>query len=119
MVLARKRRQSPLSLLATSLCFTEILRPEAVDSPGLASPREPLQPALTAAVNGAAREDRWAALSAVGSLLMKASPSFDPRNYGFQKLGELVRGQPFLEVKSVPVGDGSPNVYVYVRLKET
>jgi len=54
----------------------------------------------------------------VGSLLVKASPSFDPRNYGFQKLGELVRRQPFLEVKSVPAGDGSPNMHLYVRLKE-
>ncbi len=111
-----KKTPKPFVAACDKFVFTEILR---VDSPGLASPREPLQPALTAAVNGAAREDRWAALSAVGSLLMKASPSFDPRNYGFQKLGELVRGQPFLEVKSVPVGDGSPNVYVYVRLKET
>ena len=114
-----KKTPKPFVAACDKFVFTEILRPEAVVSPGLASPREPLQPALTAAVNGAAREDRWAALSAVGSLLMKASPSFDPRNYGFQKLGELVRGQPFLEVKSVPVGDGSPNVYVYVRLKET
>ena len=50
---------------------------------------------------------------------MKASPSFDPRNFGFQKLGELVRGQKYLEVKSVPIGDGSPNNHLYVRLKET
>lgn len=49
---------------------------------------------------------------------MKASPSFDPRNYGFQKLGELVKAQSYLEVKSVPVGDGSPNVHLFVRRRE-
>lgn len=74
--------------------------------------------ALLQAISAAGREDGWAALSAVGSLVMKASPSFDPRNYGFQKLGELVRAQPYLEVKSVPVGDGSPNVHLFVRRRD-
>lgn len=99
---------------------TEILRPVAKDSPPpvLPSPAEPLQPPLVQAVAATAREDGWAALSAVGSLVMKANPSFDPRNYGFQKLGELVRAQPYLEVKSVPVGDGSPNVHLFVRRRE-
>jgi len=114
-----KKTPKPFVAACDKFVFTEILRPTAVDSPGLPSPQEPLRPGLAAAVNAAAREDGWAALSAVGSLLIKASPSFDPRNYGFQKLGELVRGQPFLEVKSVPAGDGSPNVHLYVRLKET
>jgi uncharacterized LabA/DUF88 family protein len=114
-----KKTPKPFVAACDKFVFTEILRPAAVNSPGLPSPQEPLQPGLAAAVNAAARDDGWAALSAVGSLLVKASPSFDPRNYGFPKLGELVRGQPFLEVKSVPAGDGSPNVHLYVRLKES
>jgi uncharacterized LabA/DUF88 family protein len=114
-----KKTPKPFVAACDKFVFTEILRPAAVNSPGLPSPQEPLQPGLAAAVNAAARDDGWAALSAVGSLLVKASPSFDPRNYGFPKLGELVRGQPFLEVKSVPAVDGSPNVHLYVRLKET
>lgn len=113
-----KKTPKPFVAACDKFVFTEILRPATVDSPSLPPLQEPLQPALAAAVNAAAREDRWAALSAVGSLLMKASPSFDPRNYGFQKLGELVRKQPFLEVKSVPVSDGSPDAHLYVRLKE-
>ena len=54
-------------------------------------------------------------LSAVGSLVAKNSPSFDPRNFGFQKLGELVRRQPYLEVEEVSVGDAAPNVHLCVR----
>lgn len=100
--------------------FTEILRPAAAAAPGSVEvPRESLQPLLEAAVTGVAREDGWAPLSGVGSLVAKSNPSFDPRNYGCQKLGELVRRQPYLEVKSVPGSDGSPNVQLYVRLKET
>ena len=69
------------------------------------------------ALDATAEEDGWACLSAVGSMIVKNSPSFDPRNYGCQKLGELVRNQPYLEVKEVSIGDGSANVHLYVRLK--
>jgi uncharacterized LabA/DUF88 family protein len=113
-----KKTPKPFVAACDKFIFTEILRPGAVDTPSIAAPLESLQTALTAAVTSAARDDRWAPLSAVGSLVMKASPSFDPRNYGYQKLGELVRAQPYLEIKSVPIGDGSPNVHLYVRVKE-
>jgi hypothetical protein len=54
---------------------------------------------MLAAVNAAARDDGWAPLSAVGSLLVKHNPAFDARNYGFPKLGALVRSQAYLEVR--------------------
>lgn len=38
-----------------------------------------------------------------------------PRNYGFQKLNELVRKRPYLEVKETP--DRSGFVHLHVRLK--
>jgi hypothetical protein len=100
--------------------YTEILRPaqKGAPAPSLPSPAEPLAPALDQAIAGATREDGWAPLSTVGSLLTKANPSFDPRNYGFQKLGELVRAQNHLEVKAVPVSDGSQNVHLFVRCRE-
>jgi uncharacterized LabA/DUF88 family protein len=107
----------PFVAACDKFVFTEILRPATPDAPALSSPSEPLEPALASAIASAAKEDRWAALSSVGSLVAKANPSFDPRNYGFQKLGELVRAQPYLEVKSVPMGDGSPIAHLYVRLR--
>jgi len=113
-------RKTPRPFVAAcdKFVFTEILRPATPGIPAQPSPLEPLQPSLESAIVAAAKEDRWAPLSAVGSLLVKASPSFDPRNYGFAKLGELVRAQPNLEVKSAPVGDGSPVVHLYVRLRK-
>jgi uncharacterized LabA/DUF88 family protein len=115
-----KKTPRPFVAACDKFIYTEILRPATKDSqePALPSPTEPLQPSLVQAVASAGREDGWAALSAVGSLLVKGNPSFDPRNYGFQKLGELVRAQPYLEVKAVPVGDGSPNVHLFVRRRE-
>ena len=59
----------------------------------------------------------WSSLSALGSRLTRNHPSFDPRNYGVAKLGELMRKQGYLEVKEVPLGDGSTQVHVHVRRK--
>jgi hypothetical protein len=100
--------------------FTEILRQTltkdvVADSPMVAPPlKEIIRPAIQAT----AKESGWSALSSVGAMLIKNNPSFDPRNYGFAKLGELVRNQPYLEVSEVSVGDGSNNVHLYVRPKK-
>lgn len=109
--------------------YTEILKP--VIAPALASKSTSKdEPEKAAAVNLAeteeifrkaitatAKDDGFAALAHVGALIIKNSPSFDPRNYGCQKLGELVRKLPFIDVKEVH-GDKSPIVHLYVRLKQ-
>jgi uncharacterized LabA/DUF88 family protein len=112
-------RKTPLAFVAAcdKFIYTEILRAPS-DTAHEPDVPAPLQPMLEAAITATARESGWAALSAVGSHVNKTNPSFDPRNYGFQKLGELVRKQRALEVKEVPVGDGSTNVHLYVRLRE-
>ncbi len=51
-------------------------------------------------------------------MVAKSNPSFDPRNHGCQKLGELVRRQPYLEVKSLPANKKSKIACVYVRIKK-
>lgn len=68
------------------------------------------------AITSAARDDGFAALAHVGAQIIKNSPAFDARNYGCQKLGELMRKLPFVEVKEVP-SDKSPIVHLYVRLR--
>lgn len=110
----------PFVAACDKFVFTEILRPavKGTAATALHAPEESLRPALMLAISATAREDGWALLSAVGSLIGKSNPSFDPRNYGFPKLGELVRAQSYLEVKSVPVSDGSQNVHLFVRRKE-
>lgn len=96
--------------------FTEILRPESSAKPlGVGSGTVSLEQVLIPASVASARDDGWSPLSTVGSLIAKTHPAFDPRNYGFSKLGELVRNQSFIETKEVPVGDGSSNVHIFVR----
>jgi uncharacterized LabA/DUF88 family protein len=76
-----------------------------------------LRPMVLTALEATARDDGWSSLSALGSQLTRNHPSFDPRNYGVTKLGELMRKQGYLEVEEVPTGDGSANVHVHVRRK--
>lgn len=99
--------------------YTEILRPQQSIAVANGTTSEPLEPLLSSAVTASARDNGWAPLAAVGSLVLKNSPAFDPRNYGCQKLGELVRKQPYLDVREVAVGDGSANVHLYVRIRES
>ncbi|KAF1694563.1 NYN domain-containing protein [Pseudoxanthomonas koreensis] len=111
-------KKTPAAFVAAcdKFIYTEILRPSSEALPEPEGP-EPLKPLLENAIAATARDSGWAALSAVGSQVNKNSPSFDPRNYGYPKLGDLVKKQKFLEVKEVPVGDGSTSVHIFVRLK--
>lgn len=111
-----KKTPQPFVAACDKFIYTEILRPQQAPIQDDAGP-EPLEPMIRAAVTATARDNGWAALAGVGSMIVKNSPAFDPRNYGCQKLGELVRKQPYLEVKEVSLGDGSANVHLYVRLK--
>lgn len=114
-----RKTPQPFVAACDKFIYTEILKPEQSSAIEDTQPPEPIEPMLRSAVSAAGRDNGWAALSAVGSMLVKNSPSFDPRNYGFQKLGELVRKQAFLEVKEIAIGDGSTNVHIHVRLKST
>jgi hypothetical protein len=80
--------------------------------------QEPLRPFLLGAIAAVTQEDGWAPLGTVGSLLVKNDPSFDARNFGFRKLSELVKAQPYLVVKEVPIAPGAQQMHLYVRAKE-
>ena len=102
--------------------YTEILRPQVVEVAKLPAqeakaPAPALRPMVSQAVTAAAREDGWASLSLVGSFLLKTNPSFDPRNYGCQKLGELMRLQKYLEIRESVTVEGG-NLHLYVRIKK-
>jgi uncharacterized LabA/DUF88 family protein len=83
---------------------------EAVRDPG------GLQSLLVKALNKTASDDDdWSALGALGSHLNRIDPSFDPRAYGFARLTDLVREQPFLETRSLESAEGRGQLWV--RLK--
>lgn len=112
-----RKTPQPFVAACDKFVYTEILRPEQGVTAQDAVVPNPLKPMILTAITATARENGWAALSAVGSMLLKNSPSFDPRNYGYQKLRELVRKQSYIEVRKVPMEVGSANVHIYVRMK--
>lgn len=100
--------------------FFEVLRQPAEGSGGTAIQSvqglPELRGLLAAAIDKTSREGGWASLSFVGQQIGKAHSSFDPRNYGFKRLGELVRAQTtYLEVAEKQDDQGA--VHLHVRLK--
>lgn len=114
------QNKTPRSFVAAcdKFIYTEILRAPVAKSAAVEAPQKllkPLKPLLTAAITEAGREDGWAPLSNVGSLVGKSNPSFDPRNYGCVKLSELVRRQSYLKVKKDPATGSKAHIYVRIK----
>lgn len=74
---------------------------------------------LRNAVEASSDESGWSHLAPVGSNIAKQAPNFDPRNYGYTKLGELIAATRLFEIEERPVGDGhSKSVYLKDKRKK-
>ena len=71
---------------------------------------------LRNAVEASSDDSGWAHLAPVGSNIAKQAPDFDPRNYGYKKLGELVAATKLFETEERLVGDGQSKA-VYLKDK--
>jgi uncharacterized LabA/DUF88 family protein len=78
--------------------YTENLQPEAEAatpeeelSPMALQPPSAAIPILNKAIAQMETEDGWVGLGAVGQRLANIASDFDPRNFGYRKLSELVR----------------------------
>ncbi len=67
---------------------------------------------LQEAADAAGDESGWAHLGAMGSYIAKQSPQFDPRNYGYKKLSELVKATGLFEIDERKSHHGPKAVYV-------
>jgi len=78
------------------------------------TPKDPqLLATLRAAIETVSDEDGWADLGAIGSHIAKQLPEFDPRNYGFARLSELVAASGLADMERV----GDKQKRAMVRLK--
>ncbi|HLH92840.1 MAG TPA: NYN domain-containing protein [Xanthobacteraceae bacterium] len=68
---------------------------------------------LRAAIAAVSDDDGWAELGGVGSHIAKQLPEFDPRNYGFARLSELVAATGIADMERV----GDKQKRPMVRLK--
>ena len=65
---------------------------------------------LRNAVEAASDESDWAQLGPVGSNIAKQSSEFDPRNYGYAKLGDLVKATKLFDTEDRQVGANNSKV---------
>jgi uncharacterized LabA/DUF88 family protein len=103
--------------------FTEVLRfqehSESAVKPKTANELKrdsKLVTLLRSALEAASDDSGWAHLGAVGSNIAKQAPEFDPRNYGFSKLGELAVATNLFEVDERVQRDGHSRT-IYIRDK--
>jgi uncharacterized LabA/DUF88 family protein len=96
----------------------EITHPVTVQKPKADPIDRNLIRLLRSTVEDMADDDGWASLAAVGALINKKKPDFDPRNYGFPKLTPLVKSlNKFFEVDEREA-EKSHIRHIYVRIKK-
>src|SRR5210317_310516 len=103
--------------------YTEVLRAKTDESEAIVkkSSSELKQDAklvslLRNAVEVSSDDSGWAHLAPVGSNIAKQSPEFDPRNYGYVKLGELVKATKLFDIEARQIG-ATKSKALYLRDK--
>ena len=106
-----QKTPSPFVSACDKFIYTEVLRAKTDESEAIAkkSSSELKQDArlvnlLRNAVEASSDDSGWAHLAPVGSKIAKQSPEFDPRNYGYGKLGELVSATKLFDIEARQIG---------------
>lgn len=103
--------------------YTEVLRSEESAEPKVRQKRPQelkrdtkLVALFRNAIEAASDESGWAQLGTVGSYIAKQSPEFDPRNYGYKKLGEIAIALNLFDKDERVSSDGQSKA-IYIRDK--
>lgn len=118
-----KKTPSAFVSACDKFIYTEVLRAKIDESEAIVKkqPNELKQDAklvslLRNAVEASSDESGWAQLGPIGSNIANQSPEFDPRNYGYRKLGELVTATKLFDMEERQIGAAGSKV-IYVRDK--
>ncbi|MDR1126598.1 MAG: NYN domain-containing protein [Treponema sp.] len=120
-------KKTPRSFVAVcdKFIFTEILGPQQEadeDKPIIRIRKDltidtKLMHLLSDTVDDIADETGWAYLGSVGQKINNRSSEFDPRNYGYKKLGDLIRAIPQFEIEERQPENGSGR-QIYIKAKQ-
>jgi uncharacterized LabA/DUF88 family protein len=118
-----KKTPEPFVSACDKFIYTEVLLSKEDDAPSIKrkSANELKQDTklvnlLRNAVEASSDDSGWAHLAPVGSNIAKQAPDFDPRNYGYKKLGELIAATKLFEIEERLVGDGQSKA-IYIKDK--
>ena len=114
----------PFVAACNKFIFSEVLRAKEGESQALKQKttselkqNTKLADLLRTAVEASSDDSGWAQLSPIGQNIAKQQPEFDPRNYGFKKLGELVKATQLFDLEERPTKDGQSKA-MFVRDKK-
>ena len=121
-----KKTPAPFVSACDKFIFTEVLRSKGDESEtikrkttGELKQDTKIVNLLRNAVEASSDDSGWAHLASVGSNIAKQAPEFDPRNYGYKKLGELVAATMLFQIEERAVGDGhSTAIYLKDKRKK-
>lgn len=71
---------------------------------------------MSDSINDLAEEDGWVYLGVLGNLILKKKPDFDPRNYGYKKLIDLIKKVKEIEIDERKSGKNNIS-HFYVKTK--
>ncbi|MCX5512341.1 Maebl [Kaistia algarum] len=72
---------------------------------------------IFSAIEDVSGDDGWAHLGAVGTILFKRMPDFDPRNFGYRKMVDLMETVPGVEIRRVDMEAGGKAVMIRRKAK--
>ncbi|HUX38869.1 MAG TPA: NYN domain-containing protein [Rectinemataceae bacterium] len=120
----QKKTPKPFVAACDKFIYTEILREGDDEAHAGKEPKrdgaqdlkgdKKVATLLRAAVEDAADEFGWAYLGAVGTYIANRQPEFDPRNYGYRKLGDLIKSSGLFEIDERD-NPYNPGKQVYMR----
>jgi uncharacterized LabA/DUF88 family protein len=122
--LGEKKTPNPFIVACDKFIYIEILHKEEEPATGSKKQAKSSYDKITtrdinfiaSTIEDVADDDGWAFLGDVGSLLVKKRPSFDARNYGFQKLTPLINSIKKFEIEQRE-GPNPRIKLIYVRQK--
>jgi uncharacterized LabA/DUF88 family protein len=96
---------------------TTVKTSEKISRPTVSTIDKGLIKPIADSISDIAEEDGWVFLGVLGNLILKKQPDFDPRNFGYTKLIDLIKNIPEFEIDRRATGKN--NVFhIYVRPKE-
>lgn len=133
--LGERKTPKPFIAACNKFIYIEILKPvekdEDVKVPAKSVRKEADKPAQKAidkvdkktvtliinSVDDLADETGWTFLGSLGSFISKKKPDFDPRNYGFNKLYDLIKYIGKFEIDERDSAGHKHVKHIYLRLK--
>ena len=126
-------RKTPSAFIAScnKFIYVEILKAEEKNTPAKKIPVKSTPPKkappvaaidkglvklIADSINDIAEEDGWVFLGVLGNLILKKQPDFDPRNYGYNKLIDLIKNIREFEIDRRATGKNNVS-HIFVRVK--